>query len=43
MFNLPKYAGQKILQAYMPEIYYNFGFNKDYYHKITMLTKIISK
>lgn len=40
VLNLPKYAGQKILlQAYMPEIYYNFGFNKDYYHKITNVDK----
>ena len=40
VLNLPKYAGQKVLlQAYMPEIYYNFGFNKDYYHKITNVDK----
>ena len=38
VLNLPKYAGQKILlQAYMPEIYYNFGFN--IIIKLQMLTK----
>lgn len=40
VLNLPKYQGQKILlQAYQPEIYYNFGFKENYFHKITKVNK----
>lgn len=40
VLNLPKYTNQKILlQAYTPQIYYNLGFNEDYYHKITNVNK----
>ena len=40
VLNLTQYQGQKILlQAYQPEIYYNFGFKEDYFHKITKVNK----
>ena len=36
VLGLPKYQNAKImLQAYHPELYYQFGFNEDYFHKIT--------
>lgn len=37
---LPKYQNAKImLQAYHPELYYQFGFNEDYFHKVTKVDK----
>lgn len=36
VLSLSKYQNAKIiLQAYNPELYYQFGFSQDYYHKIT--------
>lgn len=35
---LPKYRDTKLmLQAYHPELYYQFGFHEDYFHKITKI------
>lgn len=40
VLSLPEYRNSKILlQAYNPQIYYNFGFNEDYFHKITNVDK----
>lgn len=40
VLTLPKYQDTKIiLQAYHPELYYQFGFSEDYYHKITEVDK----
>lgn len=40
VLNLPEYLNQKVmLQAYTPQIYYNFGFNENYFHKVTNVDK----
>lgn len=40
VLSLPKYQNAKIiLQAYHPELYYQFGFFEDYYHKVTEVDK----
>lgn len=40
VLSLPKYQNAKIiLQAYHPELYYQFGFSENYYHKITEIDR----